>query len=345
MLDLQRKITLLERKNQALQNREGFLTENLQNLMESIDFGSVKPYRSKAKDTKRTTTKRIVNVFVSDVHFGADLRKDEVPLPYGTTEERRRMAALTQEVIEYKSHYRDNSELAIHLAGDIIQNRLHDMASAAPVAEQVTRAIYLLNTFVKRCAEAYPKVTVRCTPGNHGRIKDRHRDRAVEQKWDSFENIIYEALRISLADVPNVTFEIPHTPFYEYEMFGMRGFITHGDTVLNPGYPGKAVNVAKLEAQVLKLQAARGDYRLVGTGHVHVPSVIHLPSTVLVTNGCLIPTDPYGMSIGLHSTPCVQQLWETVPGYMFGDHRMLNFTEKHDKDSSLDKIIPADGFR
>lgn len=341
MLDLQRKITLLERKNEALQNREGLLADNLQILLESIDFGNVKPYKSKSKKA----TKRIVNAFVSDVHFGADLRKEEAPQPYGTTEERRRMAAFAQEIIEYKPHYRDSTELAIHFGGDIIQGKLHDLASAAPMAEQVTRAIYLGNTFIKRCAESYPFVTVRCTPGNHGRIKDRHRDRAVEQKWDSFENIIYESLRISLAGVPNVKFEIPHTPFYEYEMFGMRGFITHGDTVLNPGFPGKAVNVAKLEAQVLKLQAARGDYKLVGTGHVHVPSVVHLASTVLVTNGCLIPTDSYGMSIGLHSTPCVQQLWETVPGYMFGDHRMLNFTNKHDNDASLDKIIPPDGFR
>jgi DNA repair exonuclease SbcCD nuclease subunit len=261
---------------------------------------------------------------------------------YGTTEERRRTAALAREVIEYKDHYRDHTELVVHLAGDIIQGRLHDIASAAPVAEQVTRAIYLLTSFLRRCAAAYPKVSVYCTPGNHGRIKDRHPSRAVNQKWDSFENIIYEAVRIAMHDAANVSFVIPKTPFYEYALFGMRGFVTHGDTVLNPGYPGKAVNVAKLESQALKLMSARGDYRLIAVGHVHVPSVVHLPSTVLVTNGALIPTDEYGTSIGVHSTACVQQLWETVPNYMFGDHRMLNFTAETDKDTSLDAIIPSD---
>lgn len=261
---------------------------------------------------------------------------------YGSTEERRRLAAVAREIIEYKEHYRDHTELVIHLAGDLIQGKLHDIASAAPMAEQVTRAIYLLGSFIRRGVEHFPKVTVYCTPGNHGRIKDRHAQRAVEQKWDSFENIIYEALRLMFLNENTVTFHIPKTPFYEYSLFGMRGFITHGDTVLNPGYPGKAINVAKLESQILKLIAARGDYRLVGVGHVHVPSVTHLPSTVLITNGCLIPPDAFATSIGLHSTACVQQLWETVPGYMFGDHRMLNVNASTDKDASLDRVIPAD---
>ena len=62
----------------------------------------------------------------------------------------------------------------------------------------------------------------------------------------------------------------------------------------------------------------------------------------LVTNGCLIPPDPYAVSIGLHSTACSQQLFESVPGYMFGDHRMLNVGPQNDRDKSLDEIIPED---
>jgi len=58
--------------------------------------------------------------------------------------------------------------------------------------------------------------------------------------------------------------------------------------------------------------AARGKYALVAVGHVHVPSVIRLPSTTLLTNGCLIPPDPYAVSIGIHQNTRVQQLWESV---------------------------------
>ena len=319
---------------------QSLFTDDLTELL-SDKMAALKPFKVRTKKP----TKRYVNILLSDLHYGADLNPLEAPLKFGTDEERRRTAAVAREVIEYKEHYRDHTELVVHLAGDIIQGRLHDPASAAPLAEQCTRAIHLLGAFLRRGVEHYPSVTVNCTPGNHGRIKDRHPDRAVEQKWDSFENIVYEALRLMFKDVKSIKFNIPKTPFYEYSLFGMKGFITHGDTVLNPGYPGKSINVGRLEQQILKLFSARGSYSLVGCGHVHVPSATHLPSTVLITNGCLIPPDSYSLSIGLHSNVCVQQLWETVPGYMFGDHRMINVDAKTDADKSLDEIIPPDDKR
>lgn len=328
----------LRRRFEALQAKGVALTDRLQENLESVDFSAIKPY--KAKPSK--PTKRVVNILLSDLHFGSDLVSSEHPMVYGSTEERRRMAAIAKEVIEYKDHYRDHTELVVHLAGDIIQGRLHDPASAAPIAEQSTRAIYLLSAFLARMSEAYPKVSVYCTPGNHGRIKDRHPGRAVDQKWDSFENIIYEAVRLACKSLKNVTVTVPRTPFYEYSLFGMRGFVTHGDTVLNPGYPNKSISVSRLDTQILKLAQARGNYDLVACGHVHIPAVVHLPHTVLITNGCLTPPDSYAISIGLHSNASIQQLWETVPGYMFGDHRMLNVGPKHDRDASLDAIIPED---
>lgn len=314
-----------------------FREDLIDNLKEKVV--GLKPFKTRAKKV----TKRYVNVLMSDLHYGANLDPEETPLRFGTVEERRRTAAVAREVIEYKEHYRDHTELVVHLAGDIIQGKLHDPASsAAPLAEQCTRAIHLLGAFLRRMVEHYPSVTVNCTPGNHGRIQSRHQDRAVEQKWDSFENIIYESLRLMFTECKTIKFNIPKTPFYEYTLFGNRGFITHGDTVLNPGYPGKAVNVAKLESQILKLFSARGEYKLVATGHVHIPSVVHLPSTVLVTNGCLIPPDSFSLSIGSHSNICAQQLWESTEKYMFGDHRALNVGINSDNDKTLDSLIAAD---
>lgn len=338
MDELYKKYLRLEKKYDSLKSNGVVFTESLEEMLADCPLFYLEPY----KPAKHKKVKRYLNVLLSDLHFGADLDPAESPLAFGTVEERRRMAAITREVVDYKPHYRNETELVVHLAGDIIQGKLHDVLSAAPMAEQSTRAIYLLGSFLRTVSANFPKVHVYCTPGNHGRIKDRHSDRAVNQKWDSFENIIYESLRIMFSKAKNVRFTIPKTPFYEYELFGMRGFVTHGDTVLNPGYPGKAVNVARLESQILQLIAARGKYDLVAVGHVHVPSVIHLPSTVLITNGCLIPPDPFAVSIGIHKTATVQQLWETVPGYMFGDHRMLNVTSATDKDASLDRIIPPD---
>ncbi len=341
MSDLAREYARLEKKYSALKRQGVLFTDELREIIEGMPVTASAPYKS----AKRTPTKRFVNIMLSDLHFGADLDPSESPMPYGTTEERRSMAAVASEVLDYKTHYRDHTDLVVHLAGDIIDGKLHDPVASAPMAQQHTRALYLISSFLTLAAENYRKVNVYCTPGNHGRIKDRHQQRAVNQKFDSFENIIYESLRVMFRNVPSVEFTIPNTPFYEYSLFGRRGFVTHGDTVLNPGYPGKAINVARLESQILQLIAARGRYDLVAVGHVHVPSVIRLPSTTLLTNGCLIPPDPYAVSIGIHSNTRAQQLWESVPDYLFGDHRMIDIGPHTDNDKSLDKVIPPDDRR
>jgi hypothetical protein len=315
---------------------QNLFLEKLSDIVQNTAW-NVKPYRS----TKKSPFKRAVNVLLSDLHYGADLVPEEHPLLYGVREERRRTSAVVKEVLEYKEQYRKDTELVVHLAGDIIQGRLHDLRDGAPMGEQFARALWVLSGAVARFSEGYGKVTVYCTPGNHGRIKDRHHSRAVDQKWDSFEYMIFMALKFRFANLSNVKFVIPRTPYYIYDLFNLKGFITHGDTVLNPGYPGKAINVGRVETQVLKLISAFGHFDLVGTGHVHVASATQLPNgTHLVTNGCLIPPDSYAGSIGIHTTACGQQMWETVPGYMFGDHRVININEKNDKDSSLDAIIP-----
>lgn len=329
-------------KNNAKNKNKTDLVASIlnQELKDALDL---LPRHVKAK--YKSTSKRLeryVNILLSDLHFGADLDPNEVPYKYGRDEERRSLAYVAKEVLDYKPHYRNETGCIIHLAGDIIQGRLHDAAAGAPVADQMARAIYLLTHFIDLMSSNFKEVQVYCTPGNHGRNKSRHPERAVDQKWDSLETVIYKAVEIACKSRANVKFSIPKTPFYEYELFDMRGFVTHGDTVLNPGYPGRAINVGNLEKQILGMQNARGIYDLVAVGHVHVPTVTWLPSTVLLTNGCLIPPDSYATSIGLHANVRVQQLWETVPGFMFGDHRMIKLTEAVHENSSLDSLIPPE---
>lgn len=294
--------------------------------------------------SKKSPTDRILNVMWSDLHFGANLDEREVGSQYGSVEEARRMAAIVQQTASYKPQYRKNTELYIHLLGDVIQGQLHDARDGAALAEQMARSIHILVHAVAFLSSQFKKVSVFCTTGNHGRNTSRHKDRAVNQKWDSNETIIYYAVKTAVASLPNVTVTIPMTPYYEYEAFGMRGFMTHGDTVLKPGFPNKSINVAGLHTQVNDINSKHSldkRFSLFGCGHVHVASDVTLPNgEVVVTNGALIPADAYAKSIGIMSSTCCQQMWETVPGIMFGDHRRINVNEKTDKDATLDKIIP-----
>lgn len=296
------------------------------------------------KGKKNKLTERALNLVLSDLHYGADLDPRLVPFQFGPQEESRRTAGVIAEVADYKRQYRAETELNVHLIGDIIQGKLHDVQSAAALTIQYDRAIHHLVHAIEFLATEFKQVTVRCSVGNHGRDAARHPDRAMQDKFDSHEFRIYRALYWALSKVPNVTVETPLRGYYLYEQFGQKGLMTHGDTIFKPGFPGSAIQTSSLEAQVNKFRLSAPehyDVKLYGFGHVHTPMDVSLNDhVVLVTNGCLIPTDDYAQSISLFATPCSQQLWETVPGYMFGDHRLLRVGVDQDKDKTLDSVIP-----
>jgi hypothetical protein len=300
----------------------------------------VKTVRSRAK------TARIVNLALSDTHYGSNLDPREVKHKYGPVEEARRTAHIMRQVANYKRDHRDVTELYWHVLGDMIQGQLHDMRDGAPLAEQVAACMRILIQAMRYLSVEFPKgVTIFCTPGNHGRNTARHRDRATNQKWDSIETMIYVALKEAAAFLPNVKVVLDYAPEYYWDAFGAVGLGTHGDTVIQPGYPGKSINVEGISRQVDKINNSRvkkGDKPLsvVVVGHVHVGSMTHLPGgTVAMTNGCLIPPDPYAKSIGIFDTANGQWMWESVPGHAVGDARFITVDHEVDQDETLDTII------
>lgn len=315
-------------------------------LKEAFKGGvKVTPYKPKSK----SKTKRVLNLLWSDLHFHALLDPRELPLAYGPTEEARRLAELCVQAANYKRDHRDETELTVNIAGDIIQNHLHDQRDGAPLADQWSAALYLLTQAIAFLATEFKKVTVNCVPGNHGRDTARHRERATNQKWDSLENTLYYALQVAFANQPNVSFNIPYTPHVIYNVFGKNILVTHGDTFFKPGNPGSSIDVNGIANQINKFNAGRHDKDKVSVfavGHVHTGSMVRLAGDVVfISNSALIPIDSFAQSIGIYDTSCGQQMWESTEGHVVGDSRYIVVDESVDKNSDLDKIIkPFSGF-
>jgi hypothetical protein len=318
-----------------------FILENIEEFSKRVFSGRVQPIKV-PKGSKKID--RVVNAVLSDLHIGSDIVAEETGYQtFGKIEESRRLAALTKQICSYKEQYRDRSSLALYLLGDIIQNSLHDARDGAVMAEQFSRAVHLLSQVIAQVAASYSKIDIYCATGNHGRDKARHFTRAVHQKWDSRETEIYVALRYACMNLKNVTFHIPKTPYIKVSVLEHTMFGTHGDTVLNPGMPGKAINIKALENQINKINASLTDneeYSVFFVGHVHTPSLTFLDNgAVMLTNGCLVPVDDFAVSIGLLESHCGQWIWESIKGHPVGDIRLIKVGLEHDKDASLDKII------
>jgi predicted MPP superfamily phosphohydrolase len=295
-------------------------------------------------------SKRIVNVLLSDLHFGSHLDKDECPFEYNTVQESRRLGKVVSQVAEYKTQYRNDSKLVIHLLGDIIQNQLHDPRDGEPLSIQFATAVHYLVQAVLYLASAYSSVEIYCVTGNHGRNTARHQQKATNQKFDSIETMIYVALKTAIqnSDVTNVKINIPKTPYYTVQLFDAKMFATHGDSVLRPGNPGKSINVANLYQQVCKFNTARnigGPFDIFSVGHIHVGSITNLPGNVtMITNGALTPPDNYSVSVGYPDNTCGQYLWESVVGHAVGDQRFIVVDGAEDKSKYNDIIKPFEGL-
>lgn len=336
-------ISKLEREVGAAQVEE----DTFISVLSQMKPIKVTPYKIKSKGK----FKRMVTLVLSDLHIGSDIRKVETGhLDFGRVEESRRLAKVIQETMDYKIQYRNETELNVLLLGDLIQGNLgHDDRDGAPVAEQVNRCIYLLSQGLGQLVSAYPKITVFCNTGNHGRNIARHPNRAVQQKWDSYETIIAFALKQIFINHKNIKFEIPLTPYAIVPLFNKKMFITHGDTVLKIGYPGTSIKTGSIEAQINKINATLPDseeYSVFVAGHVHTASITHMSNgAVLITNGALVPSDEFAVSIGLMESTCGQYLFESVEDYPIGDCRLIKLTSKDDNNNELDKIIkPFTGF-
>jgi predicted phosphodiesterase len=330
-----------------LAGRADFL-ETFSTLLEDNKF-KLPDYRPPAN---KGTTNRIVNLLLSDLHYGADLKPQQNLLQYNWTEEARRTASIFAQTCAYKRDHRAESILHIYLNGDIIQGMLgHDPRDGHPVTKQFFGAYSVLVQGILFAATQFKAVKVFCQPGNHGRIKDRHFGRATIDKWDAYETMLYGAIQAAFVKAPNVQFFQDETPWGEYEAFGRRGMYTHGDTVVPAGNPSKTLNMHAIESFIERTNSARAAegkpvFELVMIGHTHFPVATLLDSgTWFINNGCLIPPDGFSASIGrIHKKHNVQLLWESTEDHIVGDLRFLKVGRYSDADGSLDPLVkPYDG--
>lgn len=303
-----------------------------------------------SKVPKKTSTKmsRSLVVHFSDTHFGCNIEKTELNgiNEYNWAIAARRTGLLMDQVVTYKPQYRDSTELVMLINGDIIAGVIHDQEWAVDLlTTQFAGAISIFSQAISYAAQHFGRVRVVCTPGNHGRAMHKSsKDRAMTHKWDSYENMIYLALReIFAGKHKNVEFIIPECPYAIVEIQGHKFLVTHGDTVINVGNPGKNLNMKSINEQINKVnsQLIRGDenFAAIVVGHVHVPTIQETESgTMLLINGTMSGLDSYAQSLGIFSRNATQTLFEVVNGHPVGDIRLIRLREA-DAREDLEKII------
>lgn len=283
---------------------------------------------------------RVLNLMISDTHFGADIKASETGvLNFGIVEEARRLAHIVKKTAEYKREHRQRTKLKVLLLGDMIQGKLHDTKDGAAIAIQLLRANHILIQAIQYLSANFPEVEVLASPGNHDRMKETHKSRAVNEKWDSYMWNIVFAIKYGTANLPNVTFKMPTTPYLAYDALGHKIFATHGDTVVNLGNPHQSIRTAYIQQQLQRVDAI-GPFSAFCFGHVHFPANWYTnQGSAVFTNGSLDPVDAYSISLGSFDTATGQWLFETTAEEAIADSKFITVGVQQDLDASLDQII------
>lgn len=289
------------------------------------DIGYKKRPRTLRRRSKMRC-KRQLSALVSDTHFGLAVDPLEVPGGrYDWNIATRRLETYAAQVIDYKTQYRDQTSLNILLGGDIMHGVIHLSDSGIDfLSRQIVGSIQLLSQFVEACADYFPKVRVICTSGNHDRCVHQSNERALSQKWDSYATIVYRCVQMNTANLGNVSWDIPDTPYTLYKVFTHDCVLMHGDTNGKVPHPSKSINAAKVIKELYQLNTAHQiQLKSMALGHHHQYWSLQEGDCRILGNGSLIGMDTYSQSLGNHTCHPHQIMWESTPEFAVGDTRII----------------------
>lgn len=351
-------LSKLEKKYGTWENFAEQLTDSLVKRLETmkvepriLNEKATKEYiKSVAKSDLHDTSSRSVVVALTDLHFGTNVDSAELggKNEFNWTVGARRFGFIMEQLQTYKMELRHlHSEIVLLLGGDLIGGIIHNQEGPDYdlITFQVNGALsYFIQAF-EHLKAYYPKVRVVCQPGNHGRMMHKQsKDRALSQKYDSYENIIFYALSKYFSKDPKVEIVVPKTPYAEVTVQGHRIYMTHGDGVFITGNPGKSINTDNIDKQVQRVnseehKSGKKPFEIFVFGHVHQAAHFQVSSGAhIIINGSMIGTDSFAQGVGITSNNPVQVMWEMNSKFAVGDSRWL-FVSAGDKEKRYEELI------
>lgn len=326
-------------------SRETLLAQQFEQVAERVCWPVAMPRR--APKVRGLHTKRAVVAPLSDLHFGGTLHGYENPVAFDFLSASRGLAKVMEQIAEYKTQYRDQTELVLGFNGDVIEGMLGwNDADNAPLAEQMVAFGHAAVCSIRFAREHFSRVRVVMRPGNHGRNKLSHPGRATSSKWNSFETVIYKFVAMQCRALEGVTFDVARSPVAVVPLFDRNMLMTHADTELNLKSPSSSGGKASWGRAI---QSVNADLRygahidLLWGGHFHDPTIMIFDKGVAVCQGALTPSNGHSRTGGFESV-MGQFIFEAVPGFVFGDSRFVRTGPDVFRDSALDAVIPPFDF-
>jgi len=341
--------TRLRKKERILLDKTVTKEDTLTELEQILKRNPVRMNKYNPPKFKKSKPTRSIVANLSDLHFGTRISKGEVDgvNEYNHTVAARRLALYMREIVNYKPHHRQSTELVLVINGDVLGGIIHSQENGVDlITEQMAMAMSYLAQGISFLANNFKKVTVISTSDNHSRMMHKqNKGRQSTQKWDQFQTILMISIEREIKRAyKNVKFKISESPITNFETQGFSYACSHGDTSLSTANPAKSINTKSIIDKINSLNIERMSNNkkkvsVVLLAHHHSPANFLMnDGTHVMINGCMSGIDSYAHSLDIFSNNPSQTLFEATSEYPVGDMRIVQL-KKADEDESLDRII------
>jgi hypothetical protein len=256
-------------------------------------------------------------LFASDWHFGEVVRAEEINgvNSYNLTIARRRARLFTDRAIDLLKNHMVNPNypgIVFALGGDMVSGDIHMELKETNELPSLPIVLELRDTLIgciDLLRDHFGKVFLPCVAGNHGR--QTQKPQAKFRAHTNYDWLCYSLLERHYKDDPNVRFFVSEGPDAQYEIYGHRYLLTHGDQWRGgDGMIGALGPI--IRGDMKKRARARQidmEYDTVICGHWH--QYCHLRR--IIVNGSLIGYNEYAYMNNFGFEPPTQAMWMTHP--------------------------------
>lgn len=257
--------------------------------------------------------------FASDLHYGEVVRAEEMGgyNAYNLAIAEQRTRRFFERTILVARAYLAGVSydgIVLALGGDLVSGDIHDElteTNEVSTYETVEIALPWLKAGVEMFAEEFGNVHVVSAPGNHGR--NSRKPRSKKRADNNADTHLSRLLANQFDGVDGVTFDVPRSIDVDFDVYGYRFTMEHGDQAKGgDGQVGALGPVKRLTLRKQMQAAEEGHpfkYLLVGHFHQFVPA--HPQGFVM--NGSLKGYDEYARAWHFKPEPPQQALMVVTP--------------------------------
>lgn len=285
-------------------------------LVTSIDQAKLRvpkwlvPERS--KDHRAT-----VCTMLTDTHFGEVVEPSEVEWLNAFNDDiaEARLHRFAEKSVRLTRDYISGVELdggVLFIGGDIFTGTIHDElleTNSETLYASVIHWIEPLLAMVYTLADAWGKLHVACTYGNHGRRT--RKPRAKNRAQDNIEWLFYKVLERETRGDKRITWQIPDSADTAVQVYSTKFLLTHGDQFRGGSGIAGALSPMLLgqHRKTRRAMASGRPFDVLVIGHWH--QYLTLPG--LIVGGTLKGLDEYAYLGNYGYEPAQQALWVTTP--------------------------------